>query len=77
MDELCRILDKGNKKFTDEVKKRWEDFCAKVQFYGVWKKVMKPPMNMDGGKLMKIRIVYDLTMNLIIVMFREGNQTKI
>ncbi|KAL7402141.1 hypothetical protein ABVT39_010360 [Epinephelus coioides] len=48
MDELRRILDKGNKKFTDEVKKRWEDFCAKVQFYGVWKKVMKPPMNMDG-----------------------------
>lgn len=51
MDELRRILDKGNKKFTDEVKKRWEDFCAKVQFYGVWKKVMKPPMNMDGGNL--------------------------
>ncbi|XP_034529792.1 uncharacterized protein LOC117805233 [Notolabrus celidotus] len=48
MDELRRILDKGNKKFTDEVKKRWEEFCAMVQFYGVWKKVMKPPMNMNG-----------------------------
>ncbi|CAM4530089.1 unnamed protein product [Leuciscus chuanchicus] len=50
MDELCRILDKGNSKFIDGLKKRWEDFCAKVQFYAVWKKVMKPPMTLDGGK---------------------------
>ena len=50
MSELWWILDMGNSKFIDEVKKRWEDFCFKVQFYGVWKKVMKPPMTLDGGK---------------------------
>ncbi|XP_078142061.1 uncharacterized protein LOC144539838 [Centroberyx gerrardi] len=32
MDELRRILDKGNRKYIAEVKKRWEDFCSKVQF---------------------------------------------
>ncbi|XP_078143695.1 uncharacterized protein LOC144542119 [Centroberyx gerrardi] len=48
MDELRRVLDKGNRKYIAEVKKRWEDFCSKVQFYGVWKKVMKPPMTLDG-----------------------------
>ncbi|KAI1904608.1 hypothetical protein AGOR_G00007370 [Albula goreensis] len=47
MDELRWILDKGNSKFIDEVKKRCHDFCAKVHFYGVWKKVMKPPMTLD------------------------------
>ncbi|KAF1371498.1 hypothetical protein PFLUV_G00277590 [Perca fluviatilis] len=26
----------------EEVKGRWADFCAKVQFYGVWKKALKP-----------------------------------
>ncbi|XP_072572664.1 uncharacterized protein [Paramormyrops kingsleyae] len=46
MDELRRILDKGNSKFIAEVKKRWEDFCSMVQFYGVWKKVLKPLMNL-------------------------------
>ncbi|KAF1384393.1 hypothetical protein PFLUV_G00119670 [Perca fluviatilis] len=50
MSELRRILDKDNSTFIDEVKKRWEDFCAKVQFYGVSKKVMKPPMNLDTGE---------------------------
>ncbi|XP_077953517.1 uncharacterized protein LOC120812184 [Gasterosteus aculeatus] len=48
MSELQRILDKDNITYIDEVKKRWEDFCAKVQFYGVSKKVMKPPMNLDA-----------------------------
>lgn len=50
MSELQRILDKDNITYIDEVKKRWEDFCAKVQFYGVSKKVMKPPMNLDAGR---------------------------
>ncbi|XP_030601117.1 uncharacterized protein LOC115791134 [Archocentrus centrarchus] len=46
MDELQRILDKNNK-FITEVKARWEDFCSVVQFYGLWKKVLKPPMNQN------------------------------
>ncbi|KAI7789478.1 hypothetical protein IRJ41_007726 [Triplophysa rosa] len=48
MGELCRILDKGNSKLMDQLKKLWEHFCTKVQFYAVWKKVMKPPMTLDG-----------------------------
>ncbi|XP_070398342.1 uncharacterized protein [Nothobranchius furzeri] len=50
MDELRRILDKGNCTFLTELKKRWDDFCSTVQFYGVWKKVLKPPMNLDEVK---------------------------
>ncbi|KAM7378809.1 hypothetical protein PAMP_004406 [Pampus punctatissimus] len=46
MDELQRILDKDNSKFISEVKKRWADFCSMVQFYGVWRKVLKSPMSL-------------------------------
>ncbi|KAJ8361936.1 hypothetical protein AAFF_G00410650 [Aldrovandia affinis] len=47
MDELRRILDRDNCQYIDEVKGRWADFCQKVQFYGVLKKILKPPMGMD------------------------------
>ncbi|XP_034054152.1 uncharacterized protein LOC117534145 isoform X2 [Gymnodraco acuticeps] len=47
MSELRRILDKDNHKYIAQVKKRWDDFVAKVQFYGVLKKAMKPPMTLD------------------------------
>ncbi|KAJ8358497.1 hypothetical protein AAFF_G00433840 [Aldrovandia affinis] len=50
MDELRRILDRDNCQHIDEVKGRWADFCQKVQFYGVSKKILKPPMGMDKGK---------------------------
>ncbi|CAL8270814.1 unnamed protein product [Gadus morhua 'NCC'] len=48
MDELRRILAKDNSKFINEVKKRWADFCSMVQFYGVWRKVLKPPMSLGA-----------------------------
>ncbi|KAM7394883.1 hypothetical protein PAMA_006577 [Pampus argenteus] len=48
MDELRRILDKDNSKFLDEVKKRWTEFSSMVQFYGVWRKVLKPPMSLGA-----------------------------
>lgn len=53
MDELRRILGGTNPRYIDETKKRWENFCANAQFYGVWKKVLKPPipLNMRGGML--------------------------
>ncbi|KAI4889729.1 hypothetical protein NFI96_033080 [Prochilodus magdalenae] len=53
MDELRRILGGTNPKYIDETKKKWENFCANVQFYGVWKKVLKPPipLNMHDGML--------------------------
>jgi len=51
MDELRHLLDKDNSHSIDEMKERWQDFCQKVQFYGVWKKMLKPPLGMDKGKL--------------------------
>ncbi|XP_077953977.1 uncharacterized protein LOC120812268 [Gasterosteus aculeatus] len=47
MEELQRILDKNNIYYIDELKGRWDDFCQKVQFFGVWKKLLKPPVGMD------------------------------
>ncbi|KAJ8375252.1 hypothetical protein SKAU_G00058320 [Synaphobranchus kaupii] len=47
MDELRRILGGTNGKYIEETKARWEDFCAKVQFYGVWKKALKPPFSLS------------------------------
>ncbi|XP_055779737.1 uncharacterized protein LOC129855759 [Salvelinus fontinalis] len=44
MDELRRILDQGNSRFIPELKTRWGTFYNKAQFYGVFKKVMKPPL---------------------------------
>ncbi|XP_051809818.1 uncharacterized protein LOC127535543 [Acanthochromis polyacanthus] len=44
MDELQRILNQGNPHFIPELKNRWKTFCEKIQFYGVFKKVMRPPL---------------------------------
>ncbi|XP_029943613.1 uncharacterized protein LOC115385697 [Salarias fasciatus] len=44
MDELQRILDQGNSHFIPDLKKRWGTFCTKIQFCGVFKKVMRPPV---------------------------------
>ncbi|XP_077942988.1 uncharacterized protein LOC120819857 [Gasterosteus aculeatus] len=49
MEELQRILDKNNIHYIDELKGRWDDFCQKVQFFGVWKKLLKPSVGMDKG----------------------------
>jgi hypothetical protein len=49
MDELQRILNRGNSHFITEMKTRWVDFYAKAQFYGVFKKVMRPPL-LDKGE---------------------------
>ncbi|XP_069376319.1 uncharacterized protein [Paralichthys olivaceus] len=47
MDELRRIVGGTNSRYIEEVKGRWAEFCAKVQFYGVWKKVLKPPFPLN------------------------------
>ncbi|XP_039648964.1 uncharacterized protein LOC120554251 isoform X1 [Perca fluviatilis] len=47
MDELRHIVGGTNRRYVEEVKGRWADFCAKVQFYGVWKKALKPPFPLD------------------------------
>ncbi|XP_071337593.1 uncharacterized protein [Trachinotus anak] len=47
MDELRCIVGVTNSRYIEEVKGRWADFCARVQFYGVWKKVLKAPFPLD------------------------------
>ncbi|KAL4006467.1 hypothetical protein ACER0C_000319 [Sarotherodon galilaeus] len=47
LGELRRILDPHNNKFISQIKLRWEEFCSRVEFYGVSKKAMNPPMTMD------------------------------
>ncbi|XP_076739545.1 uncharacterized protein LOC143412323 [Maylandia zebra] len=47
MDELRRIIGGSNCKYIDQMKGRWAEFCSKVQFYGIWKKVLKPPLPLD------------------------------
>ncbi|KAK7127285.1 hypothetical protein R3I94_018472 [Phoxinus phoxinus] len=48
MDELRRIIEPNNCQYISEVRGRWETFYSKVQFYGVMKKVMKPPRTLNG-----------------------------
>ncbi|KAI4879082.1 hypothetical protein NFI96_025011, partial [Prochilodus magdalenae] len=43
MDKLRRILDRSNPDFISDLKTRWESFYSKAQFYGVFKKVLRPP----------------------------------
>ncbi|XP_076603233.1 uncharacterized protein LOC143330488 [Chaetodon auriga] len=45
MDELQRILTQGKSHLVPELKDRWGAFCEKTQFYGVFKKVMRPPLS--------------------------------
>uniref|UniRef100_A0A3Q3EFS4 Si:ch211-208g1.1 n=1 Tax=Labrus bergylta TaxID=56723 RepID=A0A3Q3EFS4_9LABR len=49
MDELQQILNQGNSHFIPELKNRWGTFCEKIQFYGVFKKVMRPPLADKGN----------------------------
>ncbi|KAL1005610.1 hypothetical protein UPYG_G00061320 [Umbra pygmaea] len=44
MDELGRIIERGNSRFIPEMKTRWDTFFNQAQFYGVLKKLMKPPL---------------------------------
>lgn len=48
MDALHRIINPKNAHYIADMKDRWEAFQSKVQFYGVMKKVMKPPRTLDG-----------------------------
>lgn len=52
MDELRQILLLfwDNLEYVTEVKTRWAEFCQKVQFYGVFKKVLKSPVGTGKGK---------------------------
>ncbi|KAJ4937986.1 hypothetical protein JOQ06_002613, partial [Pogonophryne albipinna] len=47
LDKMGRILEAGNKNFTDQIKARWESFCENALFFGVWNKSLKSPMGLD------------------------------
>ncbi|KAK7884661.1 hypothetical protein WMY93_027784 [Mugilogobius chulae] len=47
MDELGRIVDANDNKFVEGMKARWSTFCSKAQFFGIWKKALKPPLPLD------------------------------
>ncbi|XP_066533784.1 uncharacterized protein [Hoplias malabaricus] len=47
MEELGRILDRQNPQLISHLKTRWESFYRKAQFYGVFKKVLRPPTTLD------------------------------
>ncbi|XP_034078667.1 uncharacterized protein LOC117550355 [Gymnodraco acuticeps] len=44
---ILRLCMRRQPQIHSTSKKRWDDFVAKVQFYGVLKKAMKPPMTLD------------------------------
>lgn len=52
-----RILQPSNPRYISELKDRWDSFYAKVQFYGVMKKAMKPPKTLNGGETTMHRFV--------------------
>ncbi|XP_053344385.1 uncharacterized protein LOC128514611 isoform X2 [Clarias gariepinus] len=56
MDELRRIIEPNNCQYISEVKDRWKTFYSKVQFYGVMKKVMKPPRTLNGAPKKRVPI---------------------
>ncbi|KAI5613946.1 hypothetical protein C0J50_3860 [Silurus asotus] len=47
LGELCRIVSKDNTAYIKEVKERWDTFQSQAIFYGIMKKVMKPPMTLN------------------------------
>jgi hypothetical protein len=42
-------VNQGKSHFIPELKNRWGTFCEKIQFYGVFKKVMRPPLADKGN----------------------------
>lgn len=50
MDELGRIIEADNKRYSDQLKARWGKFYQNALFFGAWKKALKPPMGLDECK---------------------------
>ena len=53
LEELRRIVAKDNVHYVKELKERWADYRTKLSFYGVYKKVLKPPMGLPAGKVLQ------------------------
>lgn len=72
MDELRRIVGGTNCKYIEETKGRWADFCAKVQFYGVWKKALKPPFPLDlRGGIVAVPYTKSIVMAAMFKLFHK------
>ncbi|XP_059909410.1 uncharacterized protein LOC132459042 [Gadus macrocephalus] len=50
LEELRRIVAKDNVHYVKELKERWADYRTKLSFYGVYKKVLKPPMGLPADE---------------------------
>ncbi|CAL8302508.1 unnamed protein product [Arctogadus glacialis] len=50
LDELRRIVAKDNVHYVKELKERWAEYRTKLSFYGVYKKVLKPPMGLPADE---------------------------
>lgn len=72
LDELRRIIQPSNLKYISEMKDRWEIFYSKVQFYGVMKKVMKPPKTLDGGNATVSWFVYIYALQITLFAMLNG-----
>ncbi|CAL8258606.1 unnamed protein product [Arctogadus glacialis] len=77
MDELQRILNRGNSHFITEMKTRWGDFYAKAQFYGVFKKVMRSPL-LDKAKqsLTMLKALPDMFPSPVVPPKRLGHASE-
>ncbi|KAM4560739.1 uncharacterized protein V3H82_014820 [Fundulus diaphanus] len=50
LEELRRIVAKDNVHYVKELKERWADYRTKLSFYGVYKKVLKPPVGLPADE---------------------------
>nr|XP_054590988.1 uncharacterized protein LOC129154791 isoform X1 [Nothobranchius furzeri] len=71
LDELRRIIQPSNLKYISEMKDRWDIFYSKVQFYGVMKKVMKPPKTLGGG-IATVSCVYIYALQIALFAMLNG-----
>ncbi|MGH0159891.1 UNVERIFIED_CONTAM: hypothetical protein FKN15_038343, partial [Acipenser sinensis] len=67
LGELCRIVSKDNTAYIKEVKERWDTFQSQAVFYGIMKKVMKPPMTFNTCK------VYISLLFINVILFLSHN----
>ncbi|KAM4550138.1 uncharacterized protein V3H82_019326 [Fundulus diaphanus] len=50
LEELRQIVAKDNVHYVKELKERWADYRTKLSFYGVYKKVLKPPVGLPADE---------------------------
>ncbi|KAK1174716.1 hypothetical protein AOXY_G2276 [Acipenser oxyrinchus oxyrinchus] len=67
LGELCRIVSKDNTAYIKDVKEHWDTFQSQAVFYGIMKKMMKPPMTFNTGK------IYISLLFIYVILFSSHN----